>query len=369
MMVAIFIYTKQFTQPIVELSKLSEEMGRGNFHVELADKDKVTGEIGLLRQSMKKMVDNLAVLLKEINNSSDELLAASGTLSTTSSHSAQAANEVSQGVADIAGSAQNQMAAVKDMTKAIESIGKGIDHVAQSSATISEKSGQTSKVAEDGNQSLSEAIRQMDSISETTKQTSDAIRRLGEKSKKINEIVELISAVAEQTNLLSLNAAIEAARAGEQGRGFAVVAEEVRKLAEQSRQATDKITLEIIEIQRETDTAVGLMEIGVHEAKKGVAAVTKNSEVFAKIIDNVGHLNHEIQMVTSVTRDLAATSKTVRQSVESLGQACAKTARETENMSAAAQEQTAGITEVANASQELSNLAESMKAQVAKFSV
>ncbi|MDR3255956.1 MAG: methyl-accepting chemotaxis protein [Synergistaceae bacterium] len=364
-----FVYTKKFVKPIVELSRISEEMANGNLRVEISEKGESHDEIGALRKSMRHMAGSLSSLLRQINESSVKLFDASEVLSASSGQTVRSTEEVVSTVGGITMDTRTQLDAVRNITAAIERITSGIDNVASISAMVSEKSTQASEVAEDGSKSLVEAVRQMDNISNTTKQTAGAIKRLGEKSRKINDIVSLISAISDQTNLLALNAAIEAARAGESGRGFAVVAEEVRKLAEQSRQASDKITEEIIEIQKDTENAVDLMNAGVTESEKGVDVVTKNGEMFKKIIVNITELNDEILSITSLTKDLSDSSKLVHNSAEDLGKVCTKTSDAAKNIAEASQEQSADITEIANSSQKLYNIAGDMQEQVARFSI
>jgi methyl-accepting chemotaxis protein len=364
-----FIYSGKFVKPIVELSRFSAEMAAGNLNIEIPDDGKSVDEISALRRSIKDMAANLSKLLRHINNSSDELFEASEALTKVSEQSVSTTRDVVSAVNDITNDSLIQIGEVEDMTRIIEDITKGVDNVASISTLAFEKFTQTTTVAEDGSKSLQVAIKQMDEIANTTKQTAEAIKTLGEKSKEINEIVVLINAISEQTNLLALNAAIEAARAGESGRGFAVVAEEVRHLAEQSRQASDKIGDEIIEIQKGTDDAVNLMNIGLKESEKGVQAVTQNGEMLKKIIVNVTELNHEIQQITEVTSELAESSKIIRASASGVGEVCLKTSDSAQNIATATREQSGDIAEISNSSKNLFKIAGNMQAQVAKFNI
>jgi methyl-accepting chemotaxis protein len=363
-----FAYTKRFVKPIMELSELSAQVAQGNFAVEIKE-DSRRDEIGTLRKSMKDMAENLAGLLTQLNESAEELFETSGVLLENSEQSARSAREVAGSAEGIAKDAQTQMNAVKNMTQAIGEIGGGIENVASGSARISEKSVQTSAIAEEGSESLSGAITQMNHISETTKKTAEAVKSLGDKFKKINEIVALISGISAQTNLLALNAAIEAARAGEQGRGFAVVAEEVRKLAEQSRQATEKITQEILELQQDADSTVALMSVGVDESEKGVAVVTQNSEMLGKIISDIRELDQEIRKITSVTKALSGSNHAVQDAAEELGGICSKTLDAAKGIACVTQNQSASVEKIEDFSKNLSVIASDMQGKVAKFAV
>jgi methyl-accepting chemotaxis protein len=363
-----FAYTKRFVKPIMELSELSAEVAQGNFAVEI-EEDSRRDEIGTLRKSMKDMAENLAGLLKQLNKSAEDLFGTSGVLLENSEQSARSAREVAGSAEGIAGDAQAQMHAVENMTKAIGEIGAGIEDVASGSERISNRSVQTSAMAEEGSRSLSGAIVQMDHISETTKKTAEAVKNLGEKFKNITEIVELISGISGQTNLLALNAAIEAARAGEQGRGFAVVAEEVRKLAEQSRQATEKIAQEILELQQYADSTVDLMNVGVTESEKGVEVVSQNSEVLEKIIANIVELDQEIRKITSVTKELSDSSRVVQDAALELGNICSKTLDAAKGIAGVTQAQSTSVEKIEDFSKNLSIIANDMQNKVARFAV
>jgi methyl-accepting chemotaxis protein len=364
-----FLYAKKFVRPIVNLSIVSEEMARGNLYLTVGSEGNGSDEIGVLSDSMRNMIASLSSLLRQINASSRELLAAGEQLSFNADQSARVTEEVSTSVSGITKDTETQTHVVTDMTDAIKSMTVGIESVASISSAVSERSSRTSELAENGSKSLSETIRQIDDISKTTRQTAEAIKNLGEKSKKINEIVTLIKAISDQTNLLALNAAIEAARAGDAGRGFAVVAEEVRKLAEQSRKATEKISSEIKEIQSDTENTVKLMNVGVSESEKGVEAVASNGKMFGKIIADITDLNGEIQHISAAAQELSASSKSIQRSVDELGDISTKTARAAMYISAAAREQSSDMNKIALSSVNLLNIAETIQEHVKHFRI
>ena len=368
-LVLTFLCTKKFVRPIVNLSRASEEMAHGNFNLMIAGDADSCDEIGVLGNSMKNMITSLSSLLRQMSVSAEKLLGASEQLSANAGQSARVTEEVSVSVNGITKDAKTQTRAVSDMTNAIKSMAEGLENVASISLAISEKSVRTSKLAESGSKSLGETIRQIDDVSKTTKRTAEAIRSLGEKSKKINEIVTLINAISDQTNLLALNAAIEAARAGDAGRGFAVVAEEVRKLAEQSRRATERISVEIKEIQNDTENTVKLMNAGVTESEEGVKAVTSNGEMFEKIMVDITDLNGEIQQISAVTNELSASSKNIQNSVNELGDISTKTSMAAMYIASAAKEQSADMNKIALSSVNLLNIAETMQEQVKHFNI
>lgn len=184
-------------------------------------------------------------------------------------------------------------------------------------------------------------MRKIEQIREVSVQTGEAVTHLGEQSKEIGQIVDVIKGIADQTNLLALNAAIEAARAGEQGRGFAVVAEEVRKLAEQSSISAAQIATLIGNIQRETERAVEVMEKGKLEVAAGLEAVNLAGNSFRTIVVEVNTVVEQIKQVTVATQQMAIGSSQVVKSVESIGVISEQTAASTQEVSAASEEQAA----------------------------
>lgn len=365
----VFFFTARFVRPITELSKISEEMASGNFNIDFGDTGGKGDEVGILKHSMSNMATNLKSLLQQVSESSAKLLHSSNHLHDSTESSARSAEEISSIVAEVAEDTQEQMSAVDTMSISIDKMNSGVKAVASDSALVAKRSFEVYEVAQNGNKAVAEAIAQMENIAGATKKTETAIKTLGKKSEEITEIIELISAIAGQTNLLALNAAIEAARAGEAGRGFAVVAEEVRKLAEQSREAAEKIGDEISQVQRETENAVKMMAVGVSESEKGISVINKNGDMFREISENINELNGQIQHITDTSQKMDSYSSTVESAVKDLTVLCDKTVQAARNISSSANNQSRIVEEVADASRELTTIANELESQVKKFSV
>lgn len=206
-------------------------------------------------------------------------------------------------------------------------------------------------------------------IEETVNTSAQVVAKLGERSKELGQIVDTISGIAGQTNLLALNAAIEAARAGEQGRGFAVVAEEVRKLAEQSREAAKKIEALIAEIQVDTEKAVVAMTNGTREVKKGTEAVNDAGVAFREITDLVTQVSSQVKEISVAIIETATGSQQIVGSVKKIDDLSKNAAGEAQSVSSATEEQLASMEEIASASQALTHLAEEMLATVRHFKI
>ena len=195
------------------------------------------------------------------------------------------------------------------------------------------------------------------------------VAELGDRSKAIGQIVATISGIAGQTNLLALNAAIEAARAGEQGRGFAVVAEEVRKLAEQSQEATKQISALIGAIQSDTEQAVTAMDNGTREVKLGTEVVNAAGQAFQEIVGLVGQVSDQIKEVSATIEQMAIGSQQIVGSVNQIDLLAKEAAAQAQTVSAATEEQSASMEEIASSSQSLAQLAMELRDAVGKFHV
>jgi len=360
------IFARRIAKPLEALAANADQVAAGD--LTLHDVKYNRGdEIGTLVQAFKTMTENLRGLVTQVAKAAEQVAAASEELTASAEQSAQAAGQVAQTVTGIAAGADNQVAAVDQAVSIVGEMATAVNHIAATAEEVAARSGETARAAAAGEQAVNEATGQMAVINRTVADTALVVQKLGESSKQIGEIVDVISGIAGQTNLLALNAAIEAARAGEQGRGFAVVAEEVRKLAEQSQAAAQKIAVIIQGIQSETDTAVAAMRQGTLEVERGSRVIETAGERFSKIVSLVDDLNTQIQGISAASEQLAASSSEVVNSVAEIKKVAAETASSTQTISAAAEEQSASMQEIASSSQALSRMAQDLQAAVGKF--
>jgi len=275
--------------PVQELGIIAEQIAEGDLTQEVDIEAK--GDIGKLVGSFKTMVSGLKEVLTQVKETSLYLAAASQQMASASDIVNDTVEDVSAAVHKISEGAQNQASKMFI--------------IASNSGASASSAEEARKTAVTGGESAQGAIEKMDVMHNSVDKTAAAIRGLGNRSKEIGQIVDLITSVADQTNLLALNAAIEAARAGDHGRGFAVVANEVKKLAEESREAADKIAKIIKEIQSETELSVQSMESVTVEVKEGTVVVNSAGSALKQIAAMVNKLAADTQNSVKAIREVS----------------------------------------------------------------
>jgi methyl-accepting chemotaxis protein len=275
-------------------------------------------------------------------------------------HVAQSSNEVAR-AANVLDNATEQMASgveqaaiqVNSVATASEEMSKTSSEIAQNCVTAVRSSELANHSVATGESIIQGTIDVMNRISDRVKESSDVIKSLGTRSDQIGEIVGLINDVADQTNLLALNAAIEAARAGEHGRGFAVVADEVRKLAERTSHATKEISDTIRAMQTETKKAVSSMEEGVSEVAIGTTEAAKSGEALKEILSLINKVTGEINQIAVASEEETATTNEIATNIQQISQVMQETARR--------------IQENSNASSQLADLSKGLEEMVGQF--
>ncbi|MEN6567732.1 MAG: methyl-accepting chemotaxis protein [Veillonellales bacterium] len=368
-LVIVMYLSGRFAKPIVSIRNQVVRVAAGDLQVEKLDSDSRSDELGELAKSFNSMVDNLRDLVKQVQSQSQHVAASSEELNASAEQSAQATNQIAAAVTDIARGTDRQVTAVDEASAVIEQMSAGIQQVAASANSVAGVAEKAADAAQAGGKSAAAAVSQMASIEKTVGNSAQVVEKLGERSKEIGEIVAAISGIAGQTNLLALNAAIEAARAGEQGRGFAVVAEEVRKLAEQSQEAASKIADLIGEIQGDTERAVAAMGDGTREVKVGTEVVSQAGEAFNEIMTIVNQVSSQVKEISAAIHQLTEGSQQIVSSVKAVDKISKDNGGQTQTVSAAAEEQSASMEEIASASQGLARMAQDLQSVISKFKV
>ncbi|QDR82360.1 methyl-accepting chemotaxis protein [Sporomusa termitida] len=362
----VVVLSKRFAGPIQLIRDECLLLAGGDFR-ELQASVQSADEIGQLAQGFRTMRNNLRNLVTKVQLQAEQVAASSEELTASAQQSAEAANQMAVSITEMAQGAEQQAGLSSQISVVSSQISVRAEEISATMQEAAEIAGNTAQEAEQGRQAVEQAVGQMNKIGQGSEAVQAAITELAQGSQAIREIVSLISNIAGQTNLLALNAAIEAARAGEYGRGFAVVAEEVRKLAEESNQAAHQIGELIQKNQVNMDQAVAATQAGASGIKEGIAVVDTAGETFQKIVGAIMQLSAQIKEISEAINQMAEGSRTLVTSIQEIDQVNKKNNGEVQTVSAATEEQSASMEEIASSSNNLAKLAADLQEAVEKF--
>ncbi|BBB90751.1 MAG TPA: methyl-accepting chemotaxis protein [Methylomusa anaerophila] len=366
--VFIFIISKRIATPITLIRNECMQLAQGDLRerpLNISSYD----EIGQLTRDFKEMRNNLYTLVSKVLSQSEQLAASSEELTASAHQSADASSQIASSVAEIASGSEQQVAATGQVVKVAQELSARTGQISLAAQEVSSIALSTVQSAEQGRQAVDRTEEQMNGIGKESIALESAIVDLSKGSREISEIVTLISTISNQTNLLALNAAIEAARAGEAGRGFAVVAEEVRKLAEESNQATQKIGTLIQQNQINMDRAVAASQTGAAGIKSGILMVHSTGETFKNIVEAILKLSGEIKDIAAAINQMAEGNQSLFTAIREIETVGKTSAAQSQTISGATEEQTAAMQEIATSSQSLAQMATELTQAVSKFKI
>ncbi|KMT21013.1 methyl-accepting chemotaxis protein [Clostridium cylindrosporum] len=352
---------------VFSIRKIANEIVAGDLSQRI-DLD-VRDETKYIMDDLNKISISFSNMIKLTQEVAKDVATSSETLSEISEETTCATNEITQVIQTVANNSEVQLENTVDVTNAMQDVTNKIQEIAISSALVDKSSKDMENKAEKGNEIVKGVISKMDSINLYVEESNNIIGSLNERSKDIGQIIQVIAEISSQTNLLALNAAIEASRAGEQGRGFTVVAEEVKKLAEQSSEASNRVSSLILDIQSDTIQSVERMKKVASEIKEGLGEVRKTGMTFSEILNAVKDVVLQTEEVSIASDYIYSNAEEVTNSLSEVTKIAENNSEVAQNVAAASEEQLASVEEISSAATRLSSRSIELKELISKFKI
>lgn len=362
-----FFIIRYMLKPFTTISEISQQAAQGDLTVSLEVKS--SDEAGQMAQNFNLMIDNLRLLIQQVKDLSVKVNSSSNALLQSAEENTTSARQVAASMEQLTEGANRQRLGAQDSSRAMEEMATGIQNIAESASQAAESSVTTLNKAEASNNELQKHSLKAQEIQKLVSESVATIQSMSQLSQEIGTITSTISEISAQTNILSLNAAIEAARAGEHGKGFSVVSSEIRALAEQSKQASDRIASIVQDIQVTTMKSVEVMQASSNDVGEMTKLFSNMKEVFEDIVSSIGVINTQMQEVSAVSEEMSASSEEVSASITELSTISSEASEASLSVSNVASQQLNSMQSITEAASALNEDAKALLETVEKFKI
>ena len=360
------VSSRIISTPIKKITDRIQSIASGDFSEKFLEK-KTEDEVGRLTDATNEMVRTMNTTLKSIQHVSNELASHSEELSQSASEVKVGANQVSMTVSEMAGGTEMQASNAASVAQAMTDFVVKMQDVNERNDAIHHYSKEVMTLTTQGQQLMDASTSQMKTIDVIVKDAVAKVDELSVQTQEISTLVQVIHAIADQTNLLSLNAAIEAARAGEHGKGFAVVADEVRKLADQVTHSVGNITTIVEKILEGSNAVMTSLEAGYEQVEQGTAQIITTDDTFTKISDALTNMTSNISDMSHKLKEVVENTATINRSVDEIAAVSEQSAAGIEETAATVQQASSSMDEIHESTMDLAEMAEQLNENVRQF--
>ncbi|PAB59677.1 methyl-accepting chemotaxis protein [Anaeromicrobium sediminis] len=369
LIVVINLVSAKITKPIIQTTEMLKEVAQGEGDLTKRLEVYTEDEIGQLAKWFNVFIDNVHIIIGQVKEGSELMASSSREIGIVMEESTGGMEDMARSITSISDSLQGNASVVEETTASIEEMASSSDVISEEAEETFGRSKEILNISSEGAKHIEDVVETIKDVEKSTNLVYESIVELNESSKEIGEIVSIITGISEQTNLLALNAAIEAARAGEHGKGFAVVAEEVRKLAEESKESATKIRVLIDDIQLKSNRADESIKEGSQLVKNSVTKANKVNDKFEEILKAIDGVTNKIEVVSKSSQSQANIAQDMTSAMDEISNTTNDNAGQVQQINGVIEEQVSAFEEITANVESLSNVAKELKNHTDRFKV